>query len=278
MLFKPRHFESLIADPERVDLIEVHAENYFGAGGLLHAQLGALRQHLPLSIHGVGLSLGGFDRPEPEHLRRLRQLCDRYEPALVSEHLAWSTYAGQYLSDLLPIPYSDDALTRVSAHVNEVQDRLNRPILIENPARYFNDAGSDLTEAAFLQQLCERTGCGLLFDLNNLIVSEHNCGESQADFLSRSFLAQVQAIHLAGHSRMPLGESEVLIDDHGGSVADRTWALYAAVIDRVGPLPTVIEWDRNVPPFALLAAEVDCARSVQTQIALRHLPEPVGAA
>lgn len=178
--FKPVHFEALLANPGRVDFIETHAENYFGEGGLLHAQLGELRRHLLLLVHGVGLSLDGVEPLDNQHLQRLRRLCGRYEPVLVSEHLAWSGHAGQYQGDLLPLAYNAATLRRVATRVQQVQEALGRTILIENPAVYLRLEESDMSEVEFLRQLCRDTGCGLLLDLNNLLVSCHNCGSPES--------------------------------------------------------------------------------------------------
>lgn len=275
--FKPLHFEALMADTRQVDFIEIHAENYFGDGGLLHAQLLALRQQLPVSIHGVGLSLGGVEPLDLEHLQRLKRLCQRYEPCLVSEHLAWSTHAGRYFGDLLPIPYTESTLQTVAMRIQQVQETLGRPILIENPSAYLRLAESEMSESEFLRLLCQRTGCGLLLDLNNLIVSSHNCGGDPRVYLADLPAEQVGEIHLAGHSRIRLsGENaagDLLIDEHASAVAEVTWKLYAEWLLRECPRPTVIEWDRQLPDWTVLAAEVDCARALQCN---PYLPQALG--
>lgn len=270
--FKPMHFDALLADTQRVDFIEIHAENYFGEGGLLHAQLWALRQQLPLSIHGVGLSLGGIDPLDLQHLQRLKKLCERYEPALVSEHLAWSTHAGRYFGDLLPLPYSAASLQRVAARIQYVQETLGRQILIENPSAYLHMGGNAINETEmgeneFLRLLCQRTGCGLLLDLNNIIVSSHNCGGDPFEYLTSLPATLVQEIHLAGHTRISHQNGEIkqdiLIDEHASAVADVTWNLYVEWLLHASPRPTVIEWDKQVPHWPVLAAEVDCTRALQ---------------
>lgn len=261
--FKPRYFEALLADPQRVDFIEIHAENYFGAGGLLHAQLGRLRQQLPLSVHGVGLSLGGSERLDSQHLQRLKELCGRYEPALVSEHLAWSSHAGEYLGDLLPLAYNRASLERVAGRVQHLQEYLGRQILIENPAAYLRLAESDMPEVEFIRQLCRRTGCGLLLDLNNLLVSCHNCGGDPSRYLAELPAERVGEVHLAGHARVALPRGELLLDEHGSAVADTTWSLYVEWLVLAGARPSLIEWDRQLPDWSVLAAEVDCARALQ---------------
>lgn len=261
--FKPVHFDSQLANPGRVDFIEVHAENYFGEGGLLHAQLAELRRHLPLSVHGVGLSLGGVDPLDADHLQRLRRLCERYEPQLISEHLAWSGHAGQYLGDLLPLAYNAATLQRVSSRIQQLQEALGRTVLIENPAVYLRLEESDMSEVEFLRQLCRDTDCGLLLDLNNLLVSCHNCGGSPESYLKALPTKRVGELHLAGHTRMPIGGATLLIDDHASAVADDTWALYVQWLLLAGPRPSLIEWDRQLPAWSVLAAEVDCARALQ---------------
>lgn len=262
LAFKPNYFDAIMAEPSRVDFLEIHAENYFGDGGLLHAQLMKLRQLMPLSVHGVGLSLGGSDPLDKHHLERLRRLCDRYEPALVSEHLAWSSHAGHYLADLLPVAYNEKNLGSTVEHVEQVQDYLGRQLLIENPSRYLSMADSDMDEAEFLCQLTQRSGCGLLLDLNNLIVSCFNCGGDALNYLARMPVKRVGELHLAGHSLAQRPSGDFVIDDHASEVADVTWALYEQWLQMSGVVPTLIEWDKNLPSWAVLAAEVDCARSL----------------
>lgn len=259
--FKPIHYEPLLADPSRVDFIEVHAENYFGDGGLMHAQLTALRNLLPLSIHGVGLSLGGVDPLDWQHLRRLKLLCERYDPALVSEHLAWSSHAGNYLSDLLPISYTQNTLREITERIQQVQECLGRQIFIENPSRYLSLVESEIDEAEFLSLLCERSGCGLLLDINNLIVSCRNCGGDPLGYINRLPIDRVGEIHLAGHSVIQRPGGEFAIDDHASAVGDSTWVLYTEWLQVAGPKPSLIEWDREIPSWTTLAAEVDCARA-----------------
>lgn len=264
--FKPQYFEALLADPQRLDFIEIHAENYFGSGGLLHAQMGLLREHLPLSVHGVGLSLGGAEPLDAGHLQRLVELCRRYQPDLVSEHLAWSSHAGAYLGDLLPIAYNRATLDRLVEHVDQLQSALQREVLIENPAAYLRLAQSDMSEVDFLRNLSQRSGCGLLLDLNNLLISSHNCGGNSWDYLQQLPPERVGEVHLAGHTRVELpGGDTVLVDEHGGPIADVTWQLYAEWVRHAGKCPTLVEWDRNQPSWSVLAAEADCVRSLQCE-------------
>lgn len=261
--FKPMYFDALLGDPQRVDFIEIHAENYFGAGGVLHAQLASLREQMPLSVHGVGLSIGGSAPLDKGHMQRLKHLCERYEPMLVSEHLAWSSHAGEYLGDLLPVAYHSRSLERVASHVQQLQDCLGRQVLIENPATYLRLAESEMTEVEFIRQLCRSTGCGILLDLNNLLISCHNCGGDPLKYLAELPSDQVLELHLAGHTRVKHAEGELLVDEHGSEIADATWKLYAEWLVRAGARPCLIEWDRHLPSWPVLAAEVDCARTLQ---------------
>ncbi len=252
--FKPTHLDGLLADPPA--FVEVHAENYFGAGGLPHAQLRALCEQLPLSVHGVGLSIGGATSPDAGHLGRLATLLDRYQPASFSEHLAWATHDGRFFNDLLPLRYDNEALRRIAGHIDLVQARLGRRLLLENPSTYFLVPGSTWGEAAFLAELVRRTGCGLLLDVNNVHVSCHNNGGDPQAYVDALPLSAVGEIHLAGHFRDVAEDGEILlIDTHGAPVCAPVWDLYARVIARTGPLPTLIEWDTDVPEYAVLRDE-----------------------
>lgn len=262
--FKPAHAAALLSDGTDLDLVEVHAENLMGAGGPVHAQLDRVRREFALSLHGVGLSIGGDAPLDERHLERLARVAARFEPAVVSEHLAWSTHGGVFFNDLLPIAYDAPTLERVARHVGRLQERLQRRVLIENPSTYVALAGSAMEEADFLAELVARSGCGLLLDLNNVVVSQHNRGDSPARYLDRYPLHAVGEIHLAGHAVETLDDGALLrIDDHGSAVGDEAWALYAQVIARIGPVPTVIEWDTDVPDFEVLAGEARTARRFQ---------------
>ncbi|GBD47735.1 MNIO family bufferin maturase [Methylopila sp. Yamaguchi] len=259
--FKPEHFGDVLADGGFGGFFEVHAENYMGAGGPPHAQLTRLRQDHALSIHGVGLSIGGAGPLDCAHLARLRSLCDRYAPESFSEHLAWSTHDGVFLNDLLPLPYTAETLAQVIAHVDETQSALGRRMLLENPATYVLFAESDIPETEFLAEVARRTGCGLLLDVNNVLVSATNHGTSPERYLDAFPLAQVGEIHLAGHDLAEGdGGAPLLIDAHGAPVADPVWALYARTLDRTGPLPTLIERDNDVPAWPELRAEAGVAQ------------------
>ncbi|GIL03113.1 MAG: hypothetical protein BroJett030_30120 [Alphaproteobacteria bacterium] len=234
--------------------IEVHAENYMGHSAQAEA-LARLRDHYPLSVHGVGLSLGSMAGIDRDHLRRLRDVCLRFEPALVSEHLAWSSADGVYLNDLLPLRYDAAALTAVAANVSRVQDALKRPILVENLSAYVAFADSTMSEAQFLAELVGRTGCGLLLDVNNVHVSAHNLGYDAWRFIEELPVEAIGEIHLAGHAVNQVGDDTVLIDDHGSRVPSEVWALYARTLARTGPRPTLIEWDSDLPALDVLLGE-----------------------
>lgn len=264
--FKPTHFDSLIADPSPPAFIEVHAENYLGAGGAPHAQLNPLRERLPLSIHGVGLSIGGEEPIDETHLSRLAALLRRYEPASFSEHLAWSSHGGTYYNDLLPIVYDARSLQRVCDHVDRVQARLGMRLLLENPATYLEFADSDIPEPDFLTAVIGRTGCGLLLDINNIHVTCHNHGHDSRAYLAALPLHAVGEIHLAGHALDADAAGALLIDSHGGPVDDAVWALFDEALALIGAVPTLIEWDNNVPDYARLVAEAREADRVLANI------------
>ena len=260
------HYADLAAGPQRVAWVEVHPENYMCAGGPQHRALAMARDFCPVSFHGVGLSLGSSARPDKEHLVKLAELMRRYEPSLFSEHLAWSTQGGQFLNDLLPLPYTHEALGLFAAHVDEVQSSLKRRILIENPSLYLGFADGDMDEASFLGELVRRTGCGLLLDLNNVFVSGSNCGYDPLDYLTRYPLAAVEEIHLAGyHAERDADGAEVLIDTHNAVVADPVWALYRHVVSQTGPRPTLIEWDQDLPAWDVLLNEAARANAVMAE-------------
>jgi hypothetical protein len=260
---KLAHARVLLADRPDVGFLEVHAENLMGAGGPPHAWMRALRERLPLSLHGVALSLGADAPLDRDHLARLRSLCLRYEPAAFSEHLAWSSHGPVYLNDLLPVAYDEPTLGLVADHVDQVQATLGRRLLLENPSTYLRFQGSSLDETEFLDELARRTGCGLLLDLTNVWVSATNHCFDPLAYLARFPLERVAEIHLAGAAPdRDQDGSALLIDAHDRPVADPVWDLYARVIARTGPLPTLIEWDDDVPDPARLVAEAHRAEAV----------------
>ena len=260
--FKPEHFPAIRDTRPALGFFEIHAENYMGAGGPPHRQLTALRQDYAISLHGVGLSIGGPGRLDADHLARLRALVDRYQPESFSEHLAWSSHGAEYLNDLLPLPYTPETLNIVCDHIDEVQDRLGRRMLLENPATYVLFEQSTLTETDFLTRIARRTGCGLLLDINNVFVSTTNHRTDARAYLADFPLDKVGEIHLGGHAAEELPSGPLLIDDHGSPVADPVWVLYAETVARAGALPTLIEWDNDVPPFAELLAEARRAAGI----------------
>ncbi len=261
--FKPVHFRDILATPQPLGFFEVHAENYMGAGGPPHAQLGALRERYALSIHGVGLSIGSTAPLDREHLARLKTLCARYEPESFSEHLAWSSHGGVYFNDLLPLPYTPQTLARVAEHIDEVQTTLRRIMLLENPSSYLRLAESMIPEADFLTELARRTGCGLLLDVNNVFVSATNNGTDARSYLEGFPLDRVKEIHLGGHSRdTDDAGGALLIDAHGSPVADEVWTLYADVIGRTGAVATLVEWDNDVPDWPTLVAQAVAAEEI----------------
>lgn len=261
--YKPQHFSAIMADAGPVGWLEIHAENYMGDGGRPQAQLRHLSERFPMSVHGVGLSIGGDAPLDRDHLARLKTLCDRLNPASFSEHLAWSTHEGAFLNDLLPLPYTARTLRRVVDHIDQVQEVLGRRMLLENPSTYLAFAESEMDEVEFLREIARQSGCGLLLDVNNVHVTCTNQGWDAVAYLDRFPLDLVGEIHLGGHDvdeadhGMPL-----LIDAHGSEVADPVWALYARVIAKAGPLPTLIEWDNDVPDWPVLAAEAMRAAAV----------------
>lgn len=266
--YKPQHYSAIRDDPAPVGWLEVHAENYMGDGGRPLAQLRALSERFPISVHGVGLSIGGPDRLDPDHLARLKHLVGWLNPASFSEHLAWSTHDSAFLNDLLPLPYTPDTLARVCDHIDEVQEALGRRMLLENPSSYLAFAESTLDETGFLQEIARRTGCGLLLDVNNVFVSATNLGYSPQDYIAGFPMAAVGEIHLAGHDEDhdDFG-APLLIDSHGREVAEPVWALLDMVLDRAGPLPLLIEWDNDVPDWPVLAAEAERAARALTRVA-----------
>jgi uncharacterized protein (UPF0276 family) len=256
------HLAEIMAAPKTAGWFEVHAENYMGQGPGLRA-LERLRRESQIALHGVGLSLGCADGIDERHLTRLEALVARLEPMLVSEHLSWSSIDGIYLNDLLPLPYTEESLDLVTVHVDRLQERLRRQILIENPSSYLRYRHSTINEAAFLTALAERTGCGLLCDLNNIYVSACNLGLDPIAYLDALPAPAIGEFHLAGHQVNPVGGQTILIDDHGSHVAEPVWALYVEALGRFGPRPTLVEWDSRLPALSVLAAEAARADAIR---------------
>ena len=261
--FKHEHLPAILADAKQDGFFEVHAENYMGAGGPPHDALTRIRRDYPLSLHGVCMSIGGPQPLDKTHLGRFKALVDRYEPALVSEHLAWSTHDTAFFNDLLPLPYTEATLAHVTDHIDEVQAAIGRPILLENPSTYVIFPQSTMSETVFIREVAKRTGCGLLLDVNNVFVSATNHGYDTRGYLADFPLGHVGEIHLAGHAEQTDDEGELLlIDSHDGPVADAVWKLFDIVIGECGPVPTLIEWDSEIPEWPVLKAEAAAAQAI----------------
>ncbi len=268
--FKDAHFTAIEESAPAVGFFEVHAENFMGAGGPPHARLTRLRRDYPLSIHGVGLSIGGAQALDRAHLGRVKSLVERYEPAVFSEHLAWSTRATSFLNDLLPLPYNETTLKRVVAHVDEVQEALGRRILLENPATYLRFESSIYSEIDFLGEVVHRTGCGLLLDVNNTYVCAVNHGFVAEDYIDAFQMRQVEEIHLAGYAEdMDEVRGRLRIDAHCAPVSVAVWRLYERALSRRGSVATLIEWDNDVPAWPILMAE---AMRAENLLERRRLP------
>jgi uncharacterized protein len=263
---KPEHYRDILEGRPDIGWFEVHAENFMGAGGPPHHFLSAIRERYPISLHGVGLSIGSAGDLDVDHLRRLRELIERYKPGLFSEHLAWSTHEGTYLNDLLPVPYTAETLERVSTHVDQVQQALGRRMLLENPSTYVKFDQSTLSELDFLDGVVRRTGCGLLLDVNNVQVSATNHGFDPVAYLEAFPVEHVGEMHLAGYDAGTDDEQRpLLIDTHDRPVLPDVWSLYRLAVRRAGPVPTLIEWDANVPTWPTLYAEAEAAERIMRE-------------
>ncbi len=249
------HHEAIVRERPAVGWLEVHTENYFHDGGPHLAALERARELYPLSLHGVGMGLGSADPLDRSHLARVARAIARFEPALVSEHACWGSQAGEHFNDLLPLPYTEEAVLHLAARVREVQDVLGRQILIENLSCYLSYSSSRLTEGEFLAAVVERSGCGLLLDVNNAYVNSVNVGLDAQAFIDGLPASAVQEIHLAGHARRQVGDRTILLDDHGSRVPEPVWRLYERAIRRFGLVPTLIEWDTDLPPLDVLVDE-----------------------
>jgi hypothetical protein len=263
---KAEHVAEILENRPNIGFFEVHAENYMGAGGRPHQQLEAIRNVYPLSLHGVGLSIGGEQPLDKAHLQRLADLNRRYQPGLFSEHLAWSTHDTTYYNDLLPVPYDVATLTRVCDHIDEVQDVVGRQMLLENPSTYVAFAQSTMSELEFLKEVAGRTGCGLLLDINNVYVSCTNHERSPETYLSEFPVHLAGEVHLGGHAPdIDEAGRPLLIDAHDRAVDDAVWSLYESVVHRNGALPTLIEWDNDVPAWPVLLKEAQAAGEILAQ-------------
>jgi uncharacterized protein (UPF0276 family) len=271
---KPEHFLEILASAPDLGFFEVHAENYMVDGGPFHHYLGLIRERYPLSIHGVGLSIGGESALDEQHLDRLVRLLDRYQPESFSEHLAWASHGGTFLNDLLPVPYNAETLARVCAHVDQVQDRLKRRMLLENPATYVEFAASTMPETEFIAEIVKRTGCGLLLDVNNVYVACVNHHRDPRAYIEALPLHAVGQIHLAGFAQdVDDAGAPLLIDSHGSPVAQAVWDLYAFALELLGSIPTLIERDNDIPTFPVLLAEAHQAEAIMAAVHVRQRQE-----
>jgi len=255
------HHEALVRERPAVGWIEVHTENYFHDGGPHLAALERAREAYPLSLHGVGMGLGSVEPLDRSHVARVARAIARFEPALVSEHACWGSHGGEHFNDLLPLPYTDEAVEHLAERVAQVQDLLGRQILIENLSCYLSYSSSRLTEWEFLAAVVERSGCGLLLDVNNAYVNSVNVGLDARAFIDGLPAGAVQELHLAGHTRRQVGKRTILLDDHGSRVPELVWRLYEHALRRFGPVPTLIEWDTNLPELCVLADEAARAQT-----------------
>ncbi len=248
------HLAQILKQRPSAGWLEVHAENYMNSSPAA-AALEEVRENYTLSIHGVGLSLGSAKGIDPPHLDRLKALCDRIQPAMVSEHLAWCVGDGIYLNDLLPVPYDEEALAIVCRNIDQAQEKVGRRILIENLSAYVGFARSTMMEPEFLSEITQRTGCGLLLDINNVFVSAYNLGFNAEAYIAGLPADSIEEIHLAGHAQKITDDGSVLIDNHGSTVAPQVWSLYRFALERIGARPTLIEWDSDIPPLEMLLGE-----------------------
>lgn len=265
------HYRSLLETRPDIGWLEVHSENYFGAGGPPLYYLERARERYPLSLHGVGLSLGSTDALNTQHLEKLKALITRFQPSLVSEHLSWGSVAGRYLNDLLPLPFTDEALDHVVGRIGQTQDYLGRQILIENISSYLRFRHSTMPEWEFLIEVARRADCGVLLDVNNIYVNARNHGFDPQQYLDAILPSRVGEIHLAGFVRNRYPQGEVLIDHHGAPVADAVWTLYRQALQRLGPVPTLIEWDSDIPPLEVLTTEAQKADRILEEYRVRAL-------
>lgn len=263
---RSQHLPDFMAGRPDAAWLEVHTENFLAAGGPRMRAFEAVRPHYPLSLHGVGLSLGSVEPPDPVHLARVKALVDRVQPGLVSEHIAWSIFDGVFLNDLLPLPYTEESLAVLCTNVDIVQSTLGRRILLENPASYLRFEHSPIPEWEFIVELARRTGCGLLLDVNNIHVSAVNTGLDAHEYLARVPAGLIEEIHVAGHARQEVNGRALLLDDHGHAVDDAVWALLAQLLTRIGPRPVLVEWDNHIPLLSELLAEAGKACRVLERV------------
>ena len=260
---KPQHYEEIINNQPSISWLEVHPENYMGKGGLPHYYLAEIHNRYPISMHGVGLSLGSSGGIDEQHLSALHATVKRHKPEQVSEHLAWSRWQQTFFNDLLPLPYTNEFLNIVCNNIHQVQDKLQQTILLENPSVYIELEQTDYNEIDFLHEVATKTHCGLLLDVNNVYVSANNLGFSAENYICQFPLSKVGEIHLAGHSQNTIDDRTILIDDHGSPVNDAVWDLYALVLKQLKhPVPTLIEWDTHIPSLETLVNQAHQAQAL----------------
>ncbi|NVJ97541.1 MAG: DUF692 domain-containing protein [Alphaproteobacteria bacterium] len=262
---KAQHYDNVLSERPALSFLEVHAENYMMPGGAHHRYLKDICQFYELSIHGVGMSLGSAGGLDTLHLKRFAKLVDEYNPALVSEHLAWSRTEDVYLNDLLPLPLNSETFLVIADNVAAMQDAIGRNILVENPSTYLRFENSTIPEQEFLVALADKTGCELLLDVNNVFVSCRNMGWDPLAYINSMPTQLIKEIHLAGHSVREVEGQEIRVDDHGSPVCENVWGLYQCILERARPVPTLIEWDNNIPDFATLMAEAERAKQMMKQ-------------
>lgn len=263
---RAEHYQVIEQTKPAIDFLEVHSENYFESHSLNYSYLQQISQHYPLSFHGVGLSLGSDEAVSVEHLKQLKQLINKFSPFLISDHLSWSSLQGAYFNDLLPVPYTQEALMRFVKNINQTQDFLQTQIIIENPSSYLEYKEGDFHEAEFLNQISEKTGCGLLLDINNIYVSAVNNNFSAQQYLDIINFDKVQEIHLAGHTRKEFENGDILIDTHSKPINQPVWQLYKNNIGKINNAVTLIEWDADLPDISVLLSERDKARHILAEL------------
>jgi len=258
---KAQHYNEILEDQPPLGWFEVHTENYMGEGGAPHFYLEKIRRDYPLSLHGVGLSLGTDGELDKDHLNKIKKVVDRYQPGLVSEHISWSIQENHYLNDLLPLPYTEESLKIVCDHIDQMQAHLRRQILVENPSTYLQFKMSNMEEPEFLNEVTSRTGCGLLLDVNNIYVSCENHGWHAKDYIKKIRPSSVGEYHLAGHAIKKVKGRTLRIDDHGSNISRDVWALFEYSLDHIGIRPSLIEWDSNIPSLMTLKQEAERAET-----------------
>lgn len=262
---RAEHYQDILEQRPALAWLEIHSENYFAQGSKANQQLDKIRQYYPISMHGIGLSIGSADELNWSHLQKLRELCQRIHPCLLSDHLSWSSINGQYFHDLLPLPYTEESLIHVAERILQIQDYLKRQILIENISSYVQYKHSTLSEWEFIQEIARRTGCGILLDVNNIYVSAMNLGFDPLAYINALDSQLIQELHLAGFSKTKRVERDILVDTHNQPVANQVWELYRSTITRIGRKPTIIEWDSDLPSLEQLCQEAYRAEAIMRE-------------